>query len=88
MMAPNGHTASRQRSGRASLTKSRQDWLEQYGSDEYRIWQKENPSQPLSYEQWKQSNHVNGLSLYYATLHIFDEPDSSVSEMPRQGNLF
>jgi hypothetical protein len=79
-MAPNGHAASEPRSAdRSSQSNSRSTWLKKHGSVEFRAWQKEHPGQPLTEQEWQNSTRVDGLALYYATLQIWDEPDSSVS---------
>jgi len=81
-MAPNGHTASVARPSESTPQKnSRPDWIKEHGIVEFKAWQKENPKQTVSYEEWssKGSNHIAGLSLFYAALSIWDEPDSSVS---------
>jgi hypothetical protein len=79
-MAPNGHAASESRAAdRPSQNNSRSPWLKKHGSVEFRAWQKEHPAQSLTKEEWQNSKHVDGLSLYYAALQIWDEPDSSVS---------
>jgi len=58
---------------------SRPNWHARHGSGEFKIWQKEHPSEHISYDDWKSSPHGKGLSLYYAALHIWEESDSSVS---------
>lgn len=78
-MAPNGHTASGKRGARKSRDTEPCSWLDKHGPDEYEAWKEANPETRLPYDDWKQSNqHVSGLSLYYTTLRIFDESDSSV----------
>jgi hypothetical protein len=82
-MAPNGHASADPQSGdRENQAVPPPAWHERHGSVEFKNWQKENPTQHLSYEDWKSSKHVAGLSLYYAALHIWDESDSSVSDQP------
>ncbi|OAL45984.1 hypothetical protein IQ07DRAFT_683416 [Pyrenochaeta sp. DS3sAY3a] len=76
-MAPIGHTPSGHRGTRESYSNSPSNWLDAYGHREYQSWRDENPTQQVSYDEWKTSNHANGLSLYYATLRIFEESDSS-----------
>lgn len=79
-MAPNGHAPAGSRTAdRSSQPSSRPMWLKTHGSTEFREWQKEHPTQQLTYDDWKTSRHVEGLSLYYAALQIWDESDSSVS---------
>jgi hypothetical protein len=46
---------------------------------EFKEWQKEHPADPISKKDWETSQNIEGLSLYYAALKIWDEPDSSVS---------
>lgn len=82
-MAPIGHTPSGHRGTRESYSNSPSNWLDAYGHREYQSWRDENPTQHVSYDEWKTSNHANGLSLYYATLRIFEESDSSVSIFQR-----
>ncbi|KAH7393927.1 hypothetical protein DE146DRAFT_633864 [Phaeosphaeria sp. MPI-PUGE-AT-0046c] len=77
-MAPNGHAPADSRTAdRSSQPSSRPMWLKRHGSTEFRDWQKEHPTQHLAYDDWKTSKHVDGLSLYYAALQIWDESDSS-----------
>lgn len=78
-MAPNGHAAAGRNEARQSRSSSLRNWLDQYGDTEFRTWQDEHPTHDLTYDDWKHSEHVDGLSLYYATLSLFEEPDSSVS---------
>ncbi len=77
-MAPNGHGASRRSDVQQSQATQHQSWLDQFGHSEYQNWRNGNPTKHLSYDDWKTSQHVDGLSLYYATLQIFEESDSSV----------
>jgi hypothetical protein len=80
-MAPNGHASADPRSGdHEHQSIPPPVWHESHGPAEFKNWQKENPTQHLSYEDWKSSKHVAGLSLYYAALRIWDESDSSVSD--------
>lgn len=79
-MAPNGHApAGLRTSDRSSQPSTRAKWLKEHGSAEFKVWQKEHPTQHLTYDDWKTSKHVEGLSLYYAALQIWEESDSSVS---------
>jgi hypothetical protein len=81
-MAPNGHTSTGLRSAdRPVKGGMRASWLNRRGSIEFRNWQKENPTQHIDYNVWKDSEHVEGLSLYYAAMQIWDETDSSVSDV-------
>jgi hypothetical protein len=78
-MAPNGYaSADTQRVDHSVRTNSRPVWLESEKKADFNDWQKENPTQHLSFEEWKSSKHVEGLSLYYAALRIWEESDSSV----------
>ncbi|CAO2656246.1 Nn.00g050490.m01.CDS01 [Neocucurbitaria sp. VM-36] len=79
-MAPNGHVASGLRDARQSQPSSLRSWLDEHGNSEFETWQHEHPTQHLSYDDWKTSQHVDGLSLYYAALHLFEESDSSDEE--------
>ncbi|USP73114.1 hypothetical protein yc1106_00388 [Curvularia clavata] len=77
-MAPNGHTASGKRGARKSCDAQSASWLDKHGFEEYEAWKEANPDTRLLYDDWKDSNQNNsGLSLYYTTLHIFEESDSS-----------
>jgi hypothetical protein len=68
------------KSARLSQGGQSSSWLEKYGHSEWQAWRDADASHQLSYDAWKQSGqHVDGLSLYYATLHIFQESDSDVS---------
>jgi hypothetical protein len=78
-MAPNGHTPAGARSNDRPPSGSRPIWHQKHGNAEFQNWQKENPTQDISYDEWKSSKHVEGLSLYYAALQIWEESDSSVS---------
>ena len=78
-MAPNGHKSPKKHDVRDPRNVS-QSWLESNGKIEYQAWQAENAIQ-MSFDEWKSSKHVDGLSLYYAALSIFNEPDSSVSHL-------
>jgi hypothetical protein len=79
-MALNGHQASVKKSARLSQGGQPPSWLEKHGNREWQAWRDANPSHQLTYDAWKQSGpHVNGLGLYYMTLDILDEEDSSVS---------
>lgn len=57
-------------------------WHESHGREEFKLWQKAHPLNHISYENWKVSTYVDGLSLYYAAVRICtDFPDSdSVSD--------
>jgi hypothetical protein len=78
-MAPNGHTASTKKGTRKSRDAQSSSWMDKHGFEEYEAWKEANPDTRLPYDDWRQSNqHVNGLSLYYTTLNIFEESDSSV----------
>jgi hypothetical protein len=78
-MAPNGHASGdSQAVDHPPQVSSRPVWHERHGSAEFKNWQKENPTQHISYNDWKNSKHVEGLSLYYAALRIWEESDSSV----------
>ncbi|KAF1843833.1 uncharacterized protein K460DRAFT_357513 [Cucurbitaria berberidis CBS 394.84] len=79
-MAPNGHAAPGRRDTRQSQSSSVQNWLDKYGDSEYQTWRHENPKEQLSYDDWKTSGHVDGLTLYYATLRLFEQSDSSDEE--------
>ncbi|KAJ4365717.1 hypothetical protein N0V83_008337 [Neocucurbitaria cava] len=79
-MAPNGHAAAGRNEAHQSRSSSLRNWLDQYGDAEFRTWQDEHPTHDLTYDDWKHSEHVDGLSLYYATLSLFEEPDSSDEE--------
>jgi hypothetical protein len=79
-MAPNGHTPAGAKSVDRSPGGSRPAWHQRHGSAEFKNWQRENPTQNLSYDEWKASKHVEGLSLYYAALNIWEESESSVSQ--------
>ena len=80
-MAPNGHMVSGKRGARKSRDAHPSSWLDKHGFEEYEAWKEANPDTPLRYQDWKQSNeHVSGLSLYYTTLGIFEESDSSVGQ--------
>jgi hypothetical protein len=82
-MAPNGHAPAGPKSGdRSHQPGSRQVWHENHGITEFKNWQEENPTQHLSYDDWKSSQHVAGLSLYYAAMQIWEESDSSVGNQP------
>jgi hypothetical protein len=87
-MAPNGHASGGSKSAdRSHQAVSRSVWHENHGSTEFQNWQEENPTQHLSYDDWKSSKHVAGLSLYYAAMQIWEESDSSVGDRPIIGNL-
>lgn len=76
-MAPNGHKASQRRNGHQSHRSSCQSWLKTKGETEFEEWRADNPTQQLSYEDWKSSKHVAGLSLFFAAADIFNESESS-----------
>ncbi|KAH7345987.1 hypothetical protein BKA66DRAFT_324251 [Pyrenochaeta sp. MPI-SDFR-AT-0127] len=80
-MAPNRRAAHNHRDSQQSLTSPPQPWFDDYGHREYQTWRAENPTHHLSYDDWKISKHVDGLALYYATLRILDESDSSDEEV-------
>jgi hypothetical protein len=78
-MAPNGHTSAEPQSAdRSAKGGMRAAWLKRRGSDEFKNWQAENPTEHIDFKEWKGSKHVEGLSLYYAAMQIWDETDSSV----------
>lgn len=81
-MALNGHAPSGydHLNDSASQIKPLKDWLETHGRDEHDAWEHDNPTHRLSYEDWKVSNHVYGPYLYYATLQIWSESESSVRQ--------
>ncbi|KAI8939462.1 hypothetical protein NX059_003237 [Plenodomus lindquistii] len=76
-MAPNGHKASERRDGHQSHKSSCQSWLKTKGEIEFEKWQTDNPTQQLSYKEWEKSEHVAGLSLFFAAADIFNESSSS-----------
>jgi hypothetical protein len=80
-MAPNGQQTSMKKSARPSENGQPQSWSVKHGHSEWQAWRDKDPSShKLSYDAWKQSGqNVNGLSLYYITAGIWDEPDSDVS---------
>jgi len=43
------------------------------------VWRADHPTQSISYDDWKTSHHVAGLSLFFAAADIFNESASSVS---------
>lgn len=57
---------------------SRSDFLKAYGKVEYHEY-RENTKNPLSYQDWKASDHVFGAYLWNAALEIWDGCDSTVS---------
>ncbi|KAL6709603.1 hypothetical protein ACN47E_001538 [Coniothyrium glycines] len=76
-MAPNGHKAASRRSARQSEIISAPSWLKTHGKDEYQRWRVENPSQKLSYDDWKaDGQHLHGLALFYATKSLLDDESS------------
>jgi hypothetical protein len=81
-MALNGHAppGHNRPNDSASQIKSLKDWLETHGRDDFDAWKHDNPTQHLSYEDWKVSNHVYGPYLYYATLQVWSESDPSVCQ--------
>lgn len=80
-MAPNGHAPTDLPAvDKQSQAYSRPKSYERKRSAEFKIWQKENPTQTLTYDDWKSSKHVDGISLYYATLHIWDDLTTSVRQ--------
>lgn len=78
-MAPNGHptTDPSPVNGQSGNEPSKPWWIKN-GQKEYKAWQKAHPLNHIAYEKWKTSKYVDGISLYYATLGIFDGSDSSV----------
>ncbi|EUC46350.1 hypothetical protein COCMIDRAFT_4517 [Bipolaris oryzae ATCC 44560] len=77
-MAPNGHLASGKKGTRKSRDAQSSSWMDKHGFEEYEAWKEANPGTRLPYDDWMQSNqHASGLSLYYTTLRIFEESDSS-----------
>ncbi|KAH8727219.1 hypothetical protein GQ44DRAFT_790048 [Phaeosphaeriaceae sp. PMI808] len=81
-MAFNGHAPPvSEQFDRQTQASSRPSWHEKHGSEEFKEWQAENPTQHISYEDWKSSKHVDGLSLYYAALRIWEESDSSEADV-------
>ncbi|KAF5844850.1 hypothetical protein GGP41_008886 [Bipolaris sorokiniana] len=77
-MAPNGHLASAKKGTRKSRDAQSSSWMDKHGFEEYEAWKEANPDTRLPYDDWRQSNqHASGLSLYYTTLRIFEESDSS-----------
>ncbi|KAF1946644.1 hypothetical protein EJ02DRAFT_216428 [Clathrospora elynae] len=76
-MAPNGHKALGHEDARHPGINPPPCWLQKHGKDEYDAWRDEDPNHQSSYDEWKASGeHFGGLSLYYATLSIFEESDS------------
>ncbi|KAH5053553.1 hypothetical protein HBH96_152440 [Parastagonospora nodorum] len=81
-MAPNGHAPAGDMSAdNPSQVSSRPKWHARHGSGEFKIWQKEHPSEHISYDEWKSPQPGKGLSLYYAALHIWEESDSTDEEI-------
>ncbi|KAJ5031044.1 hypothetical protein J3E73DRAFT_419330 [Bipolaris maydis] len=77
-MAPNGHLASGKKGTRKSRDAQSSSWMDKHGFEEYEAWKEANPDTRLPYDDWRRSNqHASGLSLYYTTLRIFEESDSS-----------
>lgn len=76
-MAPNGRKASQRRNRHQSQKSSCHSWLETNGKAEFDKWRLDNPTQEISYEVWKKSEHVEGLSLFFAAADILNESDSS-----------
>jgi hypothetical protein len=82
-MAPNGHAAPDQPSAdRDARPYTPFKWLERRGSQEFRDWKQVNPATQMSFDEWKYSNQVYGLSLYHSALHVWDESDTSVGYQP------
>jgi len=83
-MAPNGHAPSEARDAdRSNQNGSRPVWLEKHGDMEFKEWQKEHPANPISQKAWEKSKDIEGLTLYYAALQIWNESDSSVRCLSR-----
>jgi len=79
-MAPNGHSASGKKRTRNACDEPPASWLDKHGQPEYDAYKHAALGQCLSFDAWKMSHqHTNGLSLYYKTLDILDESDSTVS---------
>jgi hypothetical protein len=80
-MAPNGHAPTDLPAvDKQSQAHPRPIWYERQRRAEFKIWQKENPTQTLTFENWKNSKHVDGISLYCATLRIWDDLTTSVRQ--------
>jgi len=80
-MAPNGNTSSGKKVARKSRDTQPSSWLEKHGRDEYDAWKEANTDADLSYDGWKQEGqNFNGFALYYTTLRILEESDSSVRQ--------
>ncbi|KAH7095116.1 hypothetical protein FB567DRAFT_511781 [Paraphoma chrysanthemicola] len=81
-MAPNGHAPKGSPAvDKNSRPQTQSRWHERHGSAEFKLWQEENPTRQITYDDWKTSEHVNGLALYYAALHVFDDSTSSDEEV-------
>jgi hypothetical protein len=78
-MAPNGHKATGRKGARQSRDTGSTSFWESQGRDVWKKWQEEDPTHDLPYLEWQNSKHVTGLPLYYATLDVLQESDSSVS---------
>ncbi|EDU45911.1 predicted protein [Pyrenophora tritici-repentis Pt-1C-BFP] len=77
-MAPNGHCESGKKRARNACDEAPASWLDKHGQPEYDAYKRATIGQCLSFDAWKRSNqHTNGLSLYYKTLDILDESDST-----------
>ncbi|KAE8844868.1 hypothetical protein PTNB85_03133 [Pyrenophora teres f. teres] len=77
-MAPNGHSESGKKRARNACDKTPASWLDKHGQPEYDAYKSATLGQCLSFDAWKTSHqHTNGLSLYYKTLDILEESDST-----------
>jgi len=77
-MGPNGHSASGKKRTRNACDESPASWLDKHGQPEYDAYKIATLGQCLSFDEWKMSRqHINGLSLYYKTLDILEESDST-----------
>ena len=78
-MPPNGHKASPRCPRPRAHKSSCQSWIQAKGLHEFDVWRADHPTQSISYDDWKTSHHVAGLSLFFAAADIFNESASSVS---------
>ncbi|RMZ70489.1 hypothetical protein GMOD_00000589 [Pyrenophora seminiperda CCB06] len=77
-MAPNRQEASGKKRARNTCDELPVSWLDKHGQPEYKAYKDATLGQCLSFDAWKISHqHTNGLSLYYKTLDILEESDST-----------
>lgn len=58
---------------------SMHSWLEKYGTAEYVLYKRRNPSRPMQYDDWAISDQARGAYMYQLAMNAWDDVSSSVS---------